>query len=208
MFSRIDEIIFPDRCEVIEIEASHRYIYPIFKNGSTSIFEYAQQQQYKILFNNQIKRAKIIDVILRDPVDRYISGVNTFVYNTKQQNPKLDLDTIIYFAQTYLFLNRHYTPQLFWLEHLSKYSDPNTILRLRGMDRISEYSPLNTGPDQEFILADKVVQELVEDKHVKLYLELDSILVGLVDQTLTYSQILSQIKQAHPVGFIKCIARD
>lgn len=208
MLSRIDEIVFPNRCEVIEIQASHRYIYPIFKNGSTSIFEYAQQQKYKILFNDQIKRAKVIDVVLRDPVKRYISGFNTFVYNTKRDNPSLDLDTIIYFAKTYLFLNRHYTPQLFWLEHLNKYSDPDSILRFCGMDQIPAYSPLHTGPDEEFILSESIVNELVNDEHVKMYLELDNILLELVNNSLTYNQVLAHLRQYHPIGYTKCIARD
>ena len=208
MFSRIDEIIFPNRCEVIEIQASQRYIYPIFKNGSTSIFEYAYQQNYKILFNNQIARAKVIDVVLRDPVDRYISGFNTFVYNTKRENPGLDLDTIIYFAKTYLFLNRHYTPQLFWLEHLSKYADPDTILQLRGMDSIVAYSPLNIGPKQEFILTNSLVDDLVNDIHVKTYLELDNILLSMIDSNLTYNEIMKCIKNQHPAGYAKCIAQD
>jgi len=33
MLSRLDDVIYPNRCEVIEIEPSQRYIYPIFKNA-------------------------------------------------------------------------------------------------------------------------------------------------------------------------------
>ena len=80
-------MIFPNRCEVIEIEASQRYIYPIFKNGSSSLIEHARQQNYKILINEQIKRAPIIDVTLRDPLPRYISGIQTFVHDIKKENP-------------------------------------------------------------------------------------------------------------------------
>lgn len=208
MLSRLDEIIYPNRCEVIEIEPSQRYIYPIFKNGSTSIFEYAIEQKYKILFNSQITRTNLIDVILRNPTDRYISGFNTFVYNTKQENPQLDLTTIIYFAKNYLFLNRHYTPQLFWLNHLNKYSSSKTILRLRGMSAISDYTPLHTGPDQEFILSESVVKDIVDDMHVKTYLELDNILFDLIGNDITFTEILAHIKNIHPIGFAKCIAQD
>ena len=208
MLSRLDEIIYPNRCEVIEIEPSQRYIYPIFKNGSTSIIDHAIEQKYKILFNDQIKRVDAIDVILRNPTQRYISGFNTFVYNTKRDNPKLDFDTIVYFAKTYLFLNRHYTPQLFWLFHLSRYITPTAKLRLRGMDAISDYSPLNIGPDQEFVLSDNQVNEIINDLHIKMYLELDEVLLTLLGQELTYSEIIAHIKQVHPIGFAKCIARD
>jgi hypothetical protein len=208
MLSRLDDIIYPNRCEVIEISASQRYIYPIFKNGSTSIIDHAIEQKYKILFNDQIKRADSIDIILRNPKQRYISGFNTFVYNTKRDNPNLDFDTIVYFAKTYLFLNRHYTPQLFWLFHLNKYLTPTIKLRLRGMDAISDYSPLNIGPDQEFVLSDSQVDEIIDDLHIKLYLELDEVLLTLLGQELTYDEIMDHIKRVHPIGFAKCIARD
>ena len=95
MLSRIDDIIFPDRCEVIEIEASQRGIYPIYKNGSSSLNEYAQAQKLKILFNEQIRKLSDINVIIRNPQERFISGFNTYVYNTTQENPQLNLDTIM-----------------------------------------------------------------------------------------------------------------
>ena len=56
MLSRIDEIIYPNRCEVIEFMDPQRFVYPIFKNGSSSIREYATQQNYKTLINEQIKK--------------------------------------------------------------------------------------------------------------------------------------------------------
>ena len=95
MLSRLDDIIYPNRCEVIEIEASQRYIYPIFKNGSGSITEYAKIQKLKILINEQIRKLSDINVIIRNPQERFISGFNTYVYNTKQENSQLDLDTIM-----------------------------------------------------------------------------------------------------------------
>ena len=94
MLSRIDEIIYPNRCEVVEFSDPQRFVYPIFKNGSSSLTEYARQQGYKTLLNEQIKRISIIDVVLRDPMDRFLSGFNSYVYNTKTENPNLDLNTV------------------------------------------------------------------------------------------------------------------
>jgi hypothetical protein len=143
MLSRLDDIIYPNRCEVIEIEASQRYIYPIFKNGSTSLTKYAQAQKLKILLNEQIRKLSDINIIIRNPQERFISGFNTYVYNTKQENPQLDLDTIIYFAETYLFLNRHYAPQFSWVVNLTRYAGKNTKLHLHGMESLKEFTPLN-----------------------------------------------------------------
>jgi hypothetical protein len=76
------------------------------------------------------------------------------------------------------------------------------------MDAISDYSPLNIGPDQEFVLSDSQVDEIINDLHIKLYLELDEVLLTLLGQELTYNEIMNHIKRVHPIGFAKCIAQD
>ena len=178
MLSRLDDIIYPNRCEVIEIEASQRYIYPIFKNGSSSLLEHARQQNYKILINEQIKRAPIIDVILRDPLSRFISGIQTFVHNVKKENPILDVATILYFAENYLFLNRHYTPQLSWLINLSRYADAK--LRLHNMDTLSTFTPLSWTPPKDIQFDQTVLDRLSNNIHNEMYLRLDNLLLQLI----------------------------
>jgi hypothetical protein len=210
MLSRIDDIIYPNRCEVIEIEASQRYIYPIFKNGSSSLNEYANQQGLKILFNEQIKRAAVIDVILRDPTQRFISGFNTYVYNTKQENPNLDADTIIYFAETYLFLNRHYAPQISWLVNLSKYLNKQTGLRLHDMSSLNKFTPLSITPLETNMLSGEVVDRLKNNIHNEMYQQLDHLLLELIGQEITFSEILAHLKIQNPIAYSKllCIALD
>jgi hypothetical protein len=195
MLSRIDDIIFPDRCEVIEL-ASQRYIYSIFKNGSSSINEYAQAQKCKILFNEQIRKLTDINVIIRNPQERFISGFNTYVYNTLRDNPDLDLDTIIYFAETYLFLNRHYAPQFSWLVNLTRYVDKNTTkLHLHGMDSLKEFTPLIISPPEKKILSQEVVDRLNTNIHNEMYLRIDNLLLSLVGQSVTFEEILTYLKE-------------
>jgi hypothetical protein len=194
MLSRIDDIIFPDRCEVIEIEASQRYIYPIFKNGSSSINEYAQAQKLKVLFNEQIKKISNIDIILRDPLERFISGINTYVSNTKRDNPQLDVDTIIYFAETYLFLDRHYSPQFSWLVNLTRYAGKNTKLHLHGMESLKEFTPLSINPNETMILSPEIIDRLKSNIHNEMYLRIDNLLLSLIGQALTFDEILKYLK--------------
>lgn len=78
MLSYLDCIIFPDRCEVIEVIPSQRYVYPIFKNGRSSLYYYVKTHKYRLLFNEQLKKLNSIDVILQDPYERFTSGVNAF----------------------------------------------------------------------------------------------------------------------------------
>jgi len=208
MLSRLDDIIYPNRCEVIEIESSQRYIYPIFKNGSSSLLEHARQQNYKILINEQIKRASIIDVILRDPLLRYISGVQKFVHDVKKENPTLDVDTILYFAENYLFLNRHYAPQLSWLINLSRYAD--TKLRFHNMDALSTFTPLVWIPPKDIQFDQTVLDRLSNNVHNEMYLRLDNLLLQLIGQELTFKEILAYLKQQDPQAYQKlsCIALD
>ena len=208
MLSRLDDIIYPNRCEVIEIEASQRYIYPIFKNGSSSLLEHARQQNYKILINEQIKTAPIIDVILRDPLSRYISGIQTFVHNVKKENPTLDVDTILYFADNYLFLNRHYAPQLSWIVNLSRYADAK--LRLHNMDALSTFTPLTQNPHKDIQFDQTVLDRLSNNIHNEMYLRLDNLLLQLIGQELTFKDILTYLKQQDPQAYqkLQCIALD
>ena len=201
MLSRIDDIIFPDRCEVIEIEASQRYIYPIFKNGSSSLNEYAQAQKLKILFNEQSRKLSDINVIIRNPRERFISGFNTYVYNTKQENPELDVDTIIYFAETYLFLNRHYAPQFSWIVGLTRYTGKNTKLHLLGMDSLKEFTPLDIKPNETQLLSAEVVDRLNTNIHNEMYLRIDTLLLTLVGESMTFDEILKYLKDKDPKAY-------
>ena len=56
MLSHLDRIIFPDRCEVIEVIPSQRYVYPIFKNGRSSLYITAEKNNWRIRLNDQIKK--------------------------------------------------------------------------------------------------------------------------------------------------------
>lgn len=207
MLSRLDEIIYPNRCEVLEIVPSQRYIYPIYKNGSSSITEYAKQQNYKIYFNEQLKRITTIDVVLRNPLERYLSGIKTFVHNTKRDNPGLDENTILFFAENYLFLNRHYAPQLSWIVNLSRYTDAK--LRLVGMESLLDYTPLSISPAENMFFTDELKEKLSNNIHNEMYLRLDNLLLNLIGQEVTFKEILEHLKQ-DPVAYqkLKCIALD
>jgi len=200
MLSRLDEIIYPTRCEVIEL-ASQRYFYPIYKNGSSSINEYAKQNKCKILLNQQLSKLDIIDVVLRNPTERTISGIQTFVYNTKRDNPNLDLTTIRWFANSYQFLNRHYAPQLSWLINLNRYT--NAKLRFYDMSEISNITGKNLS-----VFKDNSSVDLNVD--YEMFIRLDNLLINLIGKELTFNEVLSYLKQQDKIAFqkLQCIALD
>ena len=208
MLSRLDDVIYPNRCEVIEIEASQRYIYPIFKNASSSITEWARQQNYKILFNEQIKRAPTIDVVLRDPQKRFTSGVNTFVQNLLKDEPTLSKDTILYFVENYLFLNRHYAPQLSWLINLFRYTTKDTKFHIVGMESVPNYTPLLIKPNETNTLDQDVIDRLQTNIHNQYYLKLELALMALIGNTWTSKQVFTHLMNREPQAFFETIGKS
>lgn len=210
MLSRIDEIIYPNRCEVIEFSDPQRFVYPIFKNGSSSLYEHARSQNYKIILNAQIKKITEINIVLRDPMERFISGFNEFVFYTKREKSELDVDTIIYFAETYLFLDRHYAPQLSWLINLNKYLNTEAVIHLHSMEALSTFTPLHSLSKEKNILSQEVIDRLKTNSHNEMYIRLDNLLLELVGQKLTFKEILLYINKQDPVAYSKlsCVALD
>jgi hypothetical protein len=208
MFSQIDDIIFPDRCEVIIMD--NNPVYPIFKNGSSSLLRHAEASKHKILVNNQIQRLSKINIILREPEYRFLSGINSFIFNLKKENPKLDLQTILYFAENYLFLNRHYAPQLSWLMNLNRFSNKNAVFHLQGMEDLAKYTPLVVLPEEKNLLDSKTLDRLRTNIHKEMYIRLDNVLLQLVGQKLTFKEIVQCLKEQDSVAYskLKCIALD
>lgn len=200
MFSEIDKIIFPDSCEVIQLTSQH-FVYPIMKNGSSSFYTQilsGQRKDWKIIKNSAI--ATIEDplmVFIRNPRERFISGVNTFWYLLNRDYPNLDRNTVLWFVDNFLFLNRHYCPQFFWLINLSRFCRPDTILQLEPMSKIDYWANLNDDagvPRGSLDLYEAIEQ--FDWKKLELYFYLDRILYDHIGQQFTYNQLLDKIKDS------------
>lgn len=199
MLSDIDNILFPNSCEVISL-ASQQFVYPIMKNGSSSFYYQMQQglkPEWKILQKHELKTVKQpLIVFLRNPRERFISGVNTYIQHLERDNLNLDRRTVMWFVDNYLFLNRHYCPQFFWLINLARYMGTSVQLDLQPMSAVSQYANLNfdadvKAPTQEFL---KDIEQF-NWKKLELYLYLDQIIVDMVGQTVTFDRILEKIRQ-------------
>jgi hypothetical protein len=143
-------------------------------------------------------------------MSRFLSGFNTYVYNTKQENPQLDVNTIIYFAENYLFLNRHYAPQLSWIINLSKYTDTLAVLQLHDMSILNKFTPLLIKPNETNMLSSEVIDRLKNNIHNEMYQRLDHLLLELVGKEITINEILAYLKAQDPIAYSKlsCIALD
>lgn len=200
MFQEIDKTIFPDCCEVLEIVPSQQYVFPIFKCGKSSLYEHLPNTDWKLLTNDELQSIQTpITVFLRDPQSRFISGVNTYVQHLNQTNPGLDTKTVLWFVDNYLFLNRHYCPQFFWLMNLVRFVDPNVKLQFRSYVDVVELSPIHSNagvekPSKEFLQQIK----LFDWKRLELYFYLDQILVDRIGQELSFNQLIKLIQTDYP----------
>lgn len=198
MFNEIDKTIFPDSCEVFHLGASQHLIYPIMKNGSSN-FRYAIsagiKKDWRILTKSELLNvSQPMVTFIRDPRERFISGVNTYVQHLQRDNPGLDFKTILWFVENYLFLNRHYCPQFFWLINLAKNTSVDVQIALKSMTDIDQYTDVFIPPG-----VDPVTDQFLSAintfnwNKLELYFYLDQILVDMIGNTVSYRDLIEQV---------------
>ena len=139
-------------CKVIKIKGL--YVYPIFKNGSSKLMK----QKDKLIINNDIKKLKNIVVILRDPTERFISGVNKVAYGMK-----ITVNEVMDYVRTNKLIDLHFAPQFIWLLHLKKYFDGDIQLTpMYTLDNLlskskegKEYDDITVDPIKKFTEIDE-----------------------------------------------------
>lgn len=189
MFNPIDTNLFPERCTVIEIE-NNKFVYPIFKNGSTALREYALRNRCRVLMNNQIKNINNVEIFVRDPMSRFVSGANTVVEFITRDNPNLDKNTVKFFVKNFLFLNRHYSPQLYWLINLARFSHKDLKLHFKDWQDIRQILAEEQAPVIEKVFS---IDDFADDLVIKSYAELDQVLVDSIGQSMTFDELINKI---------------
>jgi len=197
MRTALDTELFPDLCEVVEIPLHHQWVYLIQKNGNSSLRAQQARDNLAVFTNNQIRTLDYVDVYIRNPRDRYISGVNTYLQFLQRDHPELDFDTAFWFARRYKFLNTHYLPQFYWLANLSRYLRSDTKIRLRDFADFDGITDLKHLPS--IVPAAKQFVDRLFDGNddIELWLYLDQILLDLAGQEFTWAQLLDYYKNNH-----------
>lgn len=127
-------------CEVIELHNKIN-VYPIYKNGRSSLAVHASRNNLKRYYNKDIYELKNITVFLREPLERFISGVHTYCYFKNDQ--KID-KTLLKKIENLDIVDRHFIPQYFWLLHLSKYY--KNYIDFRSVSDLYSLIPDRAGP--------------------------------------------------------------
>lgn len=201
MLSHLDRTLYPDRCEVLEIVPSQRYVYVIFKNGHSSFLYYKTKNNCRVFINQQIKKINAIDVIVRDPQERLISGINTYIQHTLRDHPKLDRNTVEWFAQNHLYLDRHYQSQFAWLLNLARYQNEDAKLNFRPMSDIGTITAVDLQPEGIAKVSDQLFDQIGQIKNNEMYQRIDTVVFDLIGQSLTFKELLQQIKKSDPDAY-------
>ena len=171
-------------------------IYPIFKNGRTSLYHYGLEKQAETFINEQLKSLKHIHVFLREPNERFISGVNTYI---EFENLGSQEDTILKQIEEMKICDRHFVPQYFWLMHLSKYFKGSvrlaTIKELRLTISTKDEPVKPNGTEIPHVT--KKRKEKIKKINFKNYVDIDKkIIKKYINKTIVLENL---IKEFHNV---------
>lgn len=194
MLSQLDNIIFPDRCDVLEIVPSQRYVYPIYKNGSSSLYE----SGFRLMDHDELRNIPVVDIYVRNPYDRFVTGVNTFL----KHNNNLDHATVLHFIRNYLFLNRHFCPQFYWLVNLQRFTDAK--IRINPITALSDITALRVNQSE-----DPLLDEALSTEKLHFYLSIDKVLTeDLLGKTVPFKLIVQTIKHRYPDVYKELVQRS
>jgi len=197
MRTALDTELFPNMCEVVEIPLHHQWVYLIQKNGNSSLRIQQSRDNLAVFTNDEISVLDYVDVYIRNPRARYVSGVNTYLQHLQRDHPELDFSTTLWFAKRYKFLNTHYLPQFHWLANLSRYIRSDAKIRIRDFRNFGNITDFKfraeiTPPTKDF------VTELLKNNHdIELWLYLDQILLDLAGQEFTWTELLAHYQRNH-----------
>jgi hypothetical protein len=191
MRTALDTELFPTLCEVVEVPLHNQWVYLIQKNGSSSLRIQQSRDNLAVFANDKISALDCVDVYIRNPRARYVSGINTYLQNFQRDHPELDYFTAFWFAKHYKFLNTHYLPQFHWIANLSKYLRQDTIIRLRNFKDFAQITDLHNKPSTVSAPTKQFVDMLFkDDDNIELWLFLDQILLDLAGQEFTWIQLV------------------
>ena len=144
--------------ECVVVKIGDDIVYPIFKNASTNLIKIADQT----FVNEEINKFDLITVFIRDPSERFTSGVNKYC-NINNLEIKDAVDKI----SAGELVDRHFAPQWVWLLHLHKYHKKKVLLK--PLSSVKEICKLtNLKEDKQFVM---VPREFVEvDQRLMQYI--------------------------------------
>lgn len=159
----------------------------IFKNAYTSLEKYHKITDARIYVDKEVESLEHINILLRDPKKRFVSGVNSFL---SLEKVKLD-DALKEKIETKQILNLHFCPQVYWLLNLYRYyKGPVTFYDYTDVEM---FIPNHNNPPVSK-LTDSTRQQI---ENIKYDFEIDTKLVdNFLNKTVSLQSVIKEFKDA------------
>jgi hypothetical protein len=106
--------------DCLVVRVGQHTVYPIFRVGYTTLTSVCDEKY----INGEIGKCDHIDVMIRDPEERFVSGINEY---SRQNN--IDVEDVWHLTNMGKLHDRHFIPQYIWLMHLYRYYKGNVTIR-------------------------------------------------------------------------------
>jgi hypothetical protein len=151
--------------------------------------------------SNKFDQLETVQVFLRDPLDRYISGVQTYISTLSDD---LDKSTVLSMIDQYLFFNSHFSLQFHWLVNLARHTP--ALIHIKSLDQLSSITNMHRNSQ---VRDQQLCNRFNNNKKLQFYLELDKILINdFMNQTATLKDIVAHIQQHRPDVYQEVILRS
>ena len=164
--------------DCIVVEVGPHTVYPIFRVGQSSLMAVCDKKYV----NSEIAECKHIDVMIRDPEVRFVSGVNEYCV---QQN--LDVKETWELINKGQVHDRHFTPQYVWLMHLYRFYKGD--ITIRPFDYISNITQVHLHKSSSSVDVPVCEPYVKADRHLIKYYNQTVALEELISR---YKNVLSQ----------------
>tara|TARA_B100001175_G_C19411850_1_gene591568 strand:+ start:89 stop:646 length:558 start_codon:yes stop_codon:yes gene_type:complete len=165
----------------------NKNVFMIFKNAYTSLEKYHKITDAKIYINQEVESLEHINILLRDPKKRFVSGVNSFL---SLENAQLDT-ALKEKIETKQILNLHFCPQVYWLFNLYRYyKGPVTFYDYTD---VNIFIPNHNNPPVSK-LNDDIKQQI---ESIRYNFEIDTKLIdNFLNKTVSLQNVIQEFKDA------------
>lgn len=171
MFKYLKNILTTD-CTVIDVKGYT--VYPIFRTGWTSLTSAA----IKTYTNKEIALCEDIHVLIRNPKDRFISGISYYC-----QENNLDVKKIWHLVRQGKLVDRHFIPQFMWLLHLYKFYKGK--ITIEPFTSIGKFTNLHKKKDKT---------KKIQVECLKSFIDVDYKLMNHYHETIDLGDIIKKYK--------------
>ena len=183
------QLFFSNDYEIIHDLNRNKFILTIFKNGSSSLRTWANQNNFPIYTSDDQIKFDTIEVYWREPISRYWAGTIKTFSNLLLESTA-DFEKII---QNNYFIDPHQMPQFWFLLRIVNDYGRAIKFKFLDLDNLSEITllhknktirPINFNLPQDF--SDKL----------NLYMTPDIVIWNeMINKTLTFDEILNRISK-------------